>query len=107
MSRLALATVVLGAAALMADAQQATLVSGRVLADDTNAPLANARVVLINPAGGSPVLTDRDGHFAVPVPAGPYAIAVTKTGYGRRETTASDRTIEIHLARGVAISGRV
>jgi protocatechuate 3,4-dioxygenase beta subunit len=117
MRRVALATVILGAIALTARAQPPRVnpsissvppitLSGRVVADDTGEALANARVGL----GGSTqsaVLTDHDGRFALSAPAGRNTIAVSKTGYGRREITASSQPIEIRLQRGVAISGRV
>jgi protocatechuate 3,4-dioxygenase beta subunit len=116
MRRVALATVILGAIALTARAQPPRVnpanstppitVSGRVVAEDTGEAIANARVGL---SGSTPsvVLTDRDGRFALSAAAGRNTIAVSKTGYGRREMAATGQPIEIRLLRGVAISGRV
>ena len=117
MKRVALATVILGAIALTARAQPPRVnpsvstvppitLSGRVVADDTGEAIANARVGL-NGSTQSAVLTNHDGRFDLSAPAGRYTIAVSKTGYGRRELTTSDQPGEIRLLRGVAISGRV
>ncbi len=121
MRRVAMATVILGAIALSARAQpprespsapapQKRVLSGRVLTDGTGDPIANARVTLVPSGQGTPVvLTDRDGRFALTVPLTRAAIAASKSGYSRREVTATpqDESIEIRLSRGAAISGRV
>lgn len=108
MNRVALATVILSAVALTAEAQ-ATRLSGRVLADETGDPVPNARVLLTSPASGPSVLTDRDGRFTLATPSGPVTVAATKTGYSRREAmaAAAGLPIEIRLIRGAVISGRV
>ena len=54
------------------------------------------------------MLSDTNGHFALAVPALRYAVAASKTGYGRREVAAEGtRAIEIRLRRAAAISGRI
>jgi len=96
-------------------AQSASTITGRVIADDTGNPVANARVSIATASGfAAPVtLTDADGRFSVPRPAeAPRAgaalrVAVTKTGYTRTEAAAGERAVEIRLKRGAVISGRV
>jgi len=104
------AVVLLSIVAVTAAGQQPTRVSGLVLADDSGDPLANARVILTSPNQGRAVLTDRDGRFVLALSSPParVTVAASKTGYGRREVTAAmGETIEVRLARGAAISGRV
>ena len=132
--------VVLGASAVSLDtaAQQtpardvsrlkpaASIVRGRVIADDTLSPLARARVTLSMPGERSridPVYTDSDGQFEFGgLSAGHYSLAVSKTGYvwgklGAREVERSiqfelgDRAtldaVDARLVRAAALSGRV
>jgi len=101
-----------------------TIVSGRVFATDTGNPLANARVTLTGPNEFHAVALTRidDGGFAfASVPAGVYRLAAVKPGYVRAEFGASGfgaagalrvngrplSDIQIRLARGGAVSGRV
>lgn len=121
MTRVALATVILSVATLIVQAQPprerpaasappTRSVSGRVLADETGDPIANARVTVVSAGLGTPVvLTSGDGRFTLTAPLARTTIAANKSGYGRRETivTAAESTIEIRLLRGAAISGRV
>ena len=111
MKRVALATVILSAIALTARAQparensstpalQLRSIGGRVLADDTGDPIANARVALTTAVPGAPaVLTDHEGRFTLTAPPGRVTVAASKSGYSRREipVTAADRSIEIRL----------
>jgi len=121
MDRVALATVILSAIALTAEAQpprespsasipQTRTVSGRVVADETGDPIANARVSVSATGPGAPVvLTDREGRFTLTAPPSRVTVVANKSGYGRHEAIlgAADRSIEIRLQRGAAISGRV
>jgi protocatechuate 3,4-dioxygenase beta subunit len=121
MKRVALATVLLSAIALTAEAQpprenpsasipQTRTFSGRVVADETGDPIANARVSVSATGPGAPVvLTDRQGRFTLTAPPSRVTVVANKTGYGRHEATlaAADRSIEIRLQRCAAISGRV
>ena len=118
MTRVAMATAILSAIALSARAQPprvnpavstapAVTLSGRVVADETGDAIANARVALTGSTQSGPALTNRDGRFELSAPPGRYTIAVSKTGYGRRDVTATEQPIEIRLLRGVSISGRV
>jgi hypothetical protein len=110
MKGLASVIVTLSVTALTAAGQRPTGVNGRVLADDTGDPIPNARVILSSPSQGTPVLTDRDGRFTLALSSYParVTVAASKTGYGPREVTASvGQPIEVRLARGAAISGRV
>src|SRR5437016_4560003 len=119
MTRAVAAAVILSAVALThaqlprdtpASSSQPSTVTGRVVADDTGAPLPNARVALGSAAIGTPVVvTDSEGRFTFRSnTTGRFAIAASKTGYARREiTSASGEPIEIRLPRGAAIEGRV
>jgi protocatechuate 3,4-dioxygenase beta subunit len=121
MRRVALATVFFSAIALTARAQparehssapvlQLRSIAGRVLADDTGDPVANARVALTTAVpGAAAVLTDHEGRFTLTAPPSRVSIAASKSGYSRREIplTAAEHSIEIRLVRGAVISGRV
>src|SRR5262245_1035490 len=97
-------------------AQTASAVTGRVVADDTGAPVANARVTVTTSSGlAAPVtLTESDGRFSLPRSAASRSVApddtsslvVTKTGYTRAEAPASG-PLEIRLKRAAVIAGRV
>jgi hypothetical protein len=110
MKRVALATVILGAVALTAHAQQGVGISGRVVADDTGDPIANARVAITPPVPvASAVLADADGRFTLTLPPDRSSVAADKSGYSPREikVTAANPSIEIRLLRGAAVSGRI
>ena len=74
MPRAAVLTVVMAAllCALVAQpsAQATRAVQGRVVADDTGDPISNAKVGFSTIAAARATLTDRDGRFALDVPAG-------------------------------------
>jgi hypothetical protein len=100
--------------------------TGRVVADGTNAPIAGAQVVLF-PAGrptaqmGSPpqATTDQDGRFAFgELAPGEYHIDVQKTGFAPLNepmmrprtfivTTGQPLAVDVRLQRSGVISGRV
>ncbi len=105
---LAFVTLIIAAATLPARAQTAR-VTGRVVADETNEPVPNARVAVTSGALGTPVvLTDGEGRFALTAATDRSAVVASKTGYARSEpTAAAGRPIEIRLRRAAAISGRV
>jgi protocatechuate 3,4-dioxygenase beta subunit len=101
-----------------------TTVSGRVFAADTSEPLANARVTLTGPNDFHAVALTRvdDGGFRfATVPAGVYRLSAVKPGYVRAEFGASGfgvagalrvdsrpfEDVQIRLARGAAVNGRV
>jgi hypothetical protein len=121
MQRVALATVILGAVALTSRAQSprdhpsasesaTRTLSGRVIADETGDPIANARVSLLTTGQRVPiVLTNREGRFTLTAPPTRLTVAASKSGYGRREATVAiaETSVEIRLSRGAAISGRV
>jgi protocatechuate 3,4-dioxygenase beta subunit len=108
MRRVAAATLILSAVALLARAQSLSI-TGRVVADETGEPIANARVTLAAAAQGTPVvLTDPDGRFALIAAAGRPSLVASKSGYARSELTpAAGEAIAIRLRRAAAISGRV
>src|SRR5262245_58064624 len=81
---------------------QTPSITGRVVADATGTPIPNVRVALTAAAPGSPVLTDGDGRFTLPAPAGRQSVIASKSGYARSEPTAVNggQPIEIRLRRG-------
>jgi len=100
--------------------------SGQVVADATNAPVADARVVVFQsqrsgPLGGPPpqAITDAQGRFTLTrLAPGTYRIDVQKTGFaplndmGRSGPTASveggkTTNVPIRLQRGAVIAGRI
>jgi hypothetical protein len=94
--------VLLQAAAV--SAQDAVLVRGRVVADDTGAPIAGARVAL----GGLPlhVRTDGAGRFEFRVPALAAQVAIDHPGYARAmlpRTPTSDE-VPVRLVRAAALT---
>src|SRR5437899_9953324 len=105
-----IAAVLVTLAALPVHGQPANTSRGRVIADDTDEPLANARVAAPLAGVGTPVvLTDDDGRFTLTIPAGATRLAASKTGYGRSDmpVTAGRQTVDIRLQRAAAVSGRV
>jgi Carboxypeptidase regulatory-like domain len=87
-----------------------SVITGRVVADESGDPVANARVVAN--AGSSDRLitvTERDGRFSLPVPPGRHGIVATKPRFARGQVTvdAGAEGVEIRLRRGAAISGRI
>ena len=105
--------------------------AGRVTVEGTNAPLADARVVLVFalrrmpqrpmfPIGPPPqATTDQDGRFAFPhLRPGEYRVEVQKTGYAPLDEAGQGRTIEladgqsidnlqVPMQKGAVISGRI
>jgi hypothetical protein len=56
-----------------------------VVADDTGEPVPNARITVPSVPNALIVRSDRDGRFEILVPAGGFRIAISKSGYVRRE----------------------
>jgi hypothetical protein len=113
MPRAAVLAVVMAAllCALVAQpsAQATRAVQGRVVADDTGDPIFNAKVGFSTAAAARATLTDRDGRFALDVPAGVARLTFSKTGYARREIPVqpADGVATVRLARTAVITGRV
>src|SRR5262249_36765958 len=104
--------------------------AGRVIAEDSGAPIADAvilvipvttgsgpsRVYFVTPAQGR---TDQDGRFAFKLAPGPYRIQVVKVGFAPitdptrpspTYTIVADRLLDgitYRLQKSAAISGRV
>ena len=75
------AAVLVTLAALPVQGQPPNTIRGRVIADDTDEPVANARVAAPLAGVGTPVvLTDDDGRFTLTIPAGATRLAASKTG---------------------------
>src|SRR5262245_1236953 len=92
----------------------ALLLRGRVVDSDNDRPLRRAIVSVFLPREDDttrPVLTDEDGGFAIELADPSSAIVITKAGYAsaviERDRRASMRDLEVRLARGAVISGRV
>jgi protocatechuate 3,4-dioxygenase beta subunit len=105
--------------------------SGRVVADGTNAPVADARIIVMptgprtrplpaGPIGPPPqATTDSDGRFTFPhLRVGTYRIDVQKTGFaplaemgqpGPTTQIAANQSasIELRVKKGAVIAGRV
>jgi hypothetical protein len=92
-----------------ASAQSTLTVSGRVLADATGDPIANARIAVTPAVQGAPVvLTDSNGRFSLSVPPGQARVVASKSGYARSELTPiAGETLEFKLVQGAVIAGRV
>src|SRR5258706_1503036 len=106
--RVVAAALILSAITLRVDAQ--TIVTGRIVADDTGDPIPNARVTLAATGLGTPVvLADGEGRFTFTTPPGPFTVVASKSGYARSEgiSAVAGRPVEIRLKRGAAISGQV
>src|SRR5437867_7052552 len=59
-------------------------ITGRVIDAHSGDAIRNARVTITPVVPGAPVvLTDADGRFALPMPAGRYEVSASKTGYAR------------------------
>jgi hypothetical protein len=92
-------------------------IRGRVVAAENDAALPRVRVVVSSgDQSSAPVLTDREGRFTVDVPAAEsYTVRAAKAGYAFTTmpvgaatiTAARGRGIEVRLARGAAVTGRV
>ena len=107
--------------------------AGRVTGEGTNAPLADARIVLMpmfgrgvppprpmTPMGQPPqAITDHDGRFAFPrLRPGEYRINVQRTGYAPLDEAGQGHTIELadgqaienlqlQMQKGAVIAGRI
>jgi uncharacterized GH25 family protein len=97
--------------ALSASPYAQSIITGRIVADDSGEPVPNARVALnlANSRERVVLLSDRDGRFSLPAPEGRHNIVATKTRFARGQVTtvAGGAPVEIRLRRGAAISGRV
>jgi protocatechuate 3,4-dioxygenase beta subunit len=90
----------------------APTVQGRIIARDTSAPIARARVTVVSSGrAGGPVFSDADGRFAAEVPAGgTFRLRVAKSGFITQELAGSASVLaetNVLLVRGAAVSGRV
>jgi hypothetical protein len=88
-----------------------SVITGRVVADDSGESVPNARVALnvANSQERVVVLSDREGRFSLPAPEGRHNVVATKTRFARGQATtvAGGTPVEIRLRRGAAISGRI
>ncbi|HWF87087.1 MAG TPA: carboxypeptidase-like regulatory domain-containing protein [Vicinamibacterales bacterium] len=118
------ATLIVGQAP--APAASSAHISGRVLTEGANTPIAGARVILIpirrssGPIGPPPqTTTDQDGRYAFQnVAPGTYHIEAQRAGFAQNTDSTTPRTIsivagqaidnvDISLALGGAIAGRI
>jgi uncharacterized GH25 family protein len=91
-------------------AQGPANLSGRIVADDTGAPIVNARVRIVA-AGRSTTtaITDVSGRFSFVPPDSQYTVVVIKSGYIRQErlVRGANQPLEVRLVRAAVVSGRV
>jgi protocatechuate 3,4-dioxygenase beta subunit len=123
-ARRLLAIVMLAAAAIRPSAAQPAALRGRVVDDDTGAPIRNARVAVERDTDtgatirnvpvaverdtetAARVLTDGEGRFSLPASAEAHALHASKAGYADAHAPAAG-DVDIRLARGGAIAGRI
>ena len=91
-----------------------TTVRGRIVAAENQQPLRRALVTALRAfQEGRPAFSDDEGRFEMALASLPVTLAITKGGYATQHidvtstTLKADREMEIHLARGAAVSGRV
>lgn len=91
------------------NAAQRGVVRGRIFADDTGEAVQNARITVPSVPNAPIVRSDRDGRFELVVPASGTRIAVSKSGYVRREVPrpGPGQSVDIRLLRASAIAGRI
>jgi hypothetical protein len=97
-----------------AAAEPVRVISGRVVAaDDSAAPLRRARITIApTSASTGPVFSDQDGRFEIAVPdSRSCTLHISKAGFAPQEIAraaigAAD-AIDVRLARGAAIVGRI
>jgi Carboxypeptidase regulatory-like domain len=90
----------------LATAQEPVQLRGRVVADEGETPIRNARVALASDAIASPVvLTDDQGRFALPASSGAVRIRVSKAGYGPVERRHNWREKEKAVVQFSPIGG--
>jgi carboxypeptidase family protein len=105
-ARLVVAMIV-AAAATASAAPQAAAIRGRVVDDETGAPVRNARVALEPKDETEPVVTDPEGWFVLPAAAhGAQTLRASHSGYSATDVPP-DAAAEIRLRRGGVITGRV
>jgi protocatechuate 3,4-dioxygenase beta subunit len=86
------------------------VVRGQVKSDDDSATLLRRARITVTGGTAGAVFTDYEGRFEVAVPARSFTLRVTKPGYAPRQiqsSIVSDEPLDIRLARGAAINGRV
>ena len=94
--------------------RRAATIRGRVVAAENQQPLRRALVTAFRAfPDGRPAFSDDDGRFEIALASVPMTLTITKGGYAvvsidiTSATVKADRDIEIQLARGGAISGRL
>ena len=123
----AVLTVALAVGQAATSASDNGRLSGRVVLDGANTPIAGARVMLMpsaRPTGGPfrmppAAITDSNGQFTFDsIPAGEYRIDAQRTGYAPPRpdfgppqaiqiAAGQSVTIELRLKKGAVIAGRV
>jgi carboxypeptidase family protein len=111
-STAALALALIVPASVAMAQPSAVLFRGRVVDAANDRPLRRAIVSVWQPSDDRtrPVLTDEDGRFVIELPEPTSAIVITKAGYASTVIERDRRTprdLEVRLARGAVMSGRV
>lgn len=109
-----LATAVLGgpiavATSVSTFAQRESGVRIHVSDVDSGLPIMHARLASASTAPLPPTITDEHGDVAIDVPAGGRTVRIAKAGYAPESVPLMPgmEVVDVHLARGAAITGRV
>src|SRR5262249_50337753 len=94
--------------------QTPVTIRGRVVAAENSQPMRRALVTPVRPARNTPpAMTDDEGRFEFVDGEGLTSLIVSKGGYTpstveiKRDVAKSREELEVRLARGAAISGRI
>ena len=75
---------------------QTRRITGRVTVEGSNEPVPSATVTVIGTTLGG--ITDADGRFTVPAPAGPATLRVRRIGYTPKTVSVSAALSDVNVA---------
>ena len=89
----------LALASALAGAQQQRTISGRVVGEGGNEPLAGATIQIVGSTAGG--LTGEDGRYRIVAPDGALQLSVRRIGFKRRlvDVAADRNTVDVSLER--------
>lgn len=77
---------------------QTRRIGGRVTAEGSSDPVTSATVTVVGTTFGA--ITDAEGRFSIPAPAGPATLRVRRIGYTPRTVAVSAGLSEVNVALG-------